>query len=357
MKHPLVSIVIPVHNRARMVCDTLASVRAQTYPLIEIIVVDDGSTDNSLSIVKSFALEKRVFHLESARGPSAGRNLGVDKANGDYVVFLDDDDLLHPGHIEALMARAAQEDDTAVVCARWRRFWTESGKVGLGPIVGGDSVPGDDWLLDIVNPSGESRILLPVCLWSKEACTTVRWDEELFTNCDVDFFVRRLSAGSRFIAIDAGMAYYRTHGGPRVAGTLSERALQSGTRYVSKLCQRLKAHPNREAYALGIRRSLMSLAVTWATVPGNGERVEKLVSLYREWGGRALKLPVAPRNPIKRAIAAAALRIGGPGAVGRLMRLSKKLSRSQETVSLQQHSRDPCDKEDLQVLESLLQCS
>ena len=355
MNEPLISVVIPVHNRADMVRETLAGVRAQTYSNLETIVVDDGSTDDSLEIAKRFPLDIRTFRIESAKGPSAARNIGIDLANGEYICFIDDDDLVHPKHIEELVACAVREEGDAIVCGRWRRFRIENGKVKLGPIVGGKSEPDDDWLMRLVDPQGEGRIALMACLWPKTICVDIGWDEELFTNGDLDFYGRCILSGYRFVGDDAGMGYYRSHSGLQVAGTRSERSLKSGTRYRFRLCERLKDHPNRAAYAVGLRRGLMSLAITWATMPGNNEVIEKLVRLYREWGGKQFEVPVAPRNPIKRAIAVLALRVGGPRALGRLMRLRESFGRDVELSPLELHDRDPRDDEDLRVIESLLQ--
>lgn len=354
MKGPLVSIVIPVHNRAYMVCDALASIRAQTYSYIETIVVDDGSTDNSFELVESFPMEKRTFRLEPAQGPSAARNFGIEKADGDYVLFLDDDDLIHPKHIEELVRRTKGTSGAAAICGRWRRFLIDKGKIAFGPVIGDRSVPNNDWLVGIVNPCGEGRIALMACLWPKEVCFKVRWDEELFTNGDVDFYGRSILAGYKFIAVDAGMAYYRSHPGPQVAGTYSERSLRSSTSYRFKLCEQLKYHANRHAYAPGIRRSLLSLAISWGGIPGNEELVKNLVEMYREWGGRKLEVPVPPRNSIKRVIATALLRFGGPIVLGRLMRLNKRLGMAGKSLPVLQDAPNLRDEEDLHILKNLL---
>ena len=102
MNDPLVSIIIPVYNVENFVTDTLESVCAQTYKNIEIICVDDGSKDNSLSIL-NFYSEKdnriKVISQENS-GVSAARNNGIKKSNGQYICFLDSDDFMHPQYIE-----------------------------------------------------------------------------------------------------------------------------------------------------------------------------------------------------------------------------------------------------------------
>lgn len=95
----LVSIVIPVHNRPRLVVETIESCLDQTFEPIEIIVVDDGSTDETPSVVQRYRAHANVVTTPNA-GLSAARNRGLARASGDYVQFLDSDDVLVPGSIE-----------------------------------------------------------------------------------------------------------------------------------------------------------------------------------------------------------------------------------------------------------------
>lgn len=98
----LVSVVVPAFNAERFIARTLASALGQTYENMEVIVVDDGSTDNTRSIVKEIAVGDDRLHLFSApnRGVARARNLGIESARGAYVAFLDADDLWHPTKIE-----------------------------------------------------------------------------------------------------------------------------------------------------------------------------------------------------------------------------------------------------------------
>ena len=95
---PLVSIVIPLYNRAELIAETLQSVLMQFYQNWECIVVDDGSTDNSFQVIKSlFEKDNRIKVYERNREPkgaSTCRNIGIEKSNGEYIIFLDSDDLL-----------------------------------------------------------------------------------------------------------------------------------------------------------------------------------------------------------------------------------------------------------------------
>lgn len=98
----LVSIVIPAFNAERFIAKTLASAQAQTYENIELVVVDDGSTDGTRSIVETLGAADKRLRLFSTpnRGVARARNLGIENARGAYVAFLDADDLWHPTKIE-----------------------------------------------------------------------------------------------------------------------------------------------------------------------------------------------------------------------------------------------------------------
>lgn len=115
-KIPLVSVIIPMYNAAKFVGQTLESLRRQTFTDFEIIVVDDGSTDNSIEIAESFApklfqagINLHLLELPKNTGtPGAVRNVGIPFARGKYITFLDADDLLTPTALEELTTLAEE---------------------------------------------------------------------------------------------------------------------------------------------------------------------------------------------------------------------------------------------------------
>ena len=112
--NPLVSVVIPTYNRRGMVQDAIDSVFSQTYRPLELIVVDSGSNDGTKEAV--LGLDKGVIYLESkTKGPSSARNMGISSATGDYIAFLDDDDLWHPEKIEIQIEFLKRHPDVAMV--------------------------------------------------------------------------------------------------------------------------------------------------------------------------------------------------------------------------------------------------
>lgn len=100
----LVSIITPFFNRENLVIETINSIKSQTYANWELIIIDDGSDDNSFNIIQKFVnLEKRIKIFKRNRlpkGPSTCRNIGLENSSGDYVIFLDSDDLMHEKCLE-----------------------------------------------------------------------------------------------------------------------------------------------------------------------------------------------------------------------------------------------------------------
>jgi hypothetical protein len=111
---PLVSVIIPVHNGERFVADAVNSVLAQKYPSLEIIIIDDGSTDGTEAAVRRLPFEVHYFK-QAKQGPAAARNRGVRDASGDYVAFLDVDDLWPEHMLRTLVPELLQRPELDVV--------------------------------------------------------------------------------------------------------------------------------------------------------------------------------------------------------------------------------------------------
>ena len=122
MNPPLISSIVPVFNGERYLKEALDSIRAQTYRPLEIIVADDGSTDGTAAIVAGYGEEVRYLFQPNA-GPAAARNLGLSAARGEFVAFLDHDDLWHPEKLARQMARFQARPDLDVSVTHVQNFW------------------------------------------------------------------------------------------------------------------------------------------------------------------------------------------------------------------------------------------
>lgn len=114
MNH-LISIIIPNYNRESLIGETLDSILAQTYYNWECIIVDDGSTDNSLDVIKSYLIKDNRFKFfqrpdNYPKGANACRNIGVEKVCGSYIIFFDSDDLMVSNHVEEKLSIVTSGD-------------------------------------------------------------------------------------------------------------------------------------------------------------------------------------------------------------------------------------------------------
>lgn len=118
MIQPLVSVVIPCYNNASFVTASVNSVLSQDYPNIEVIVVDDGSRDNSVEVLEQFGDKIRLIQQPN-QGPAAARNTGLQAAQGHYIAFNDSDDFWLPGKLTAQVAHLEQHPDIGLCFCRW----------------------------------------------------------------------------------------------------------------------------------------------------------------------------------------------------------------------------------------------
>ena len=115
--HPLISIIIPVYNVASYLREALDSAIHQTYEKLEIIIIDDGSTDGSGEICDEYSDDSRVIIIhQTHQGVSAARNTGLELARGDYIAFLDPDDAYHLSFIRSMLEVTFRENADIVIC-------------------------------------------------------------------------------------------------------------------------------------------------------------------------------------------------------------------------------------------------
>lgn len=115
---PVVSVVIPVYNVAPYVREALDSVVKQTYGNLEVLIIDDGSTDGSSQICDEYSSDPRITVIHQPnQGPSNARNTALDLATGEYIAFLDPDDAYHPAFVQTLLNTLLKEKSDVVECA------------------------------------------------------------------------------------------------------------------------------------------------------------------------------------------------------------------------------------------------
>ena len=174
MEKGLVSVILPVYNVEKYLDRCLESVTKQTYPNLEIILVDDGSGDDSGSICDNWALKDkriRVIHKENA-GAGYARNTGIDSAAGEFVCFFDSDDYIEPNTVEDAVC-AMQANRADIVCFGMHRV-NSAGEVtssvipeGIGPVFEGKAVQ-EVFLPNLIHkdPRSQAPMKLYASLWS-----------------------------------------------------------------------------------------------------------------------------------------------------------------------------------------------
>ncbi len=208
---PLVSILIPAYNAGAWVADSIRSALQQTWPRKEIIVVDDGSRDNTAEIARSLASNQVKVVVKENEGAAATRNFAYKLCQGDFIQWLDADDLLTPNKIECqLAALSGLDQKRTLLSSSWAHFYyrTQSRKFVQTPLCQ-DLTP-VEWLL---RKMGENfHMQTATWLTSRELAEAAGpWNTRLLSDDDGEYFCRVLlaSVGTRFVP-DCGVLYRLT---------------------------------------------------------------------------------------------------------------------------------------------------
>jgi glycosyltransferase involved in cell wall biosynthesis len=232
---PLVSIIVPVYNRADRIEQTLHSLLAQTYQNYEVILVDDGSTDRSAEVIAPY-LNSRVFYYEQANaGAPAARNYGFSLSKGEVIVFFDSDDLMLPSRLEEQLKAMLREN--AQACAAGFYINLIGGDAYLPPAAG----PGSIMELFI------SRKLLGSTqswMFSRESVSSVKgFDTNLSCRQDIDLTFRILQQQPKVAFVRKPLSLFIDHeGAERIMNNWnSPKHLESKSRYHRKVLRYLAA--------------------------------------------------------------------------------------------------------------------
>lgn len=231
----LVSIIIPCYNAARWVTEAVDSCLAQTYQSIEVIVIDDGSTDDSLVALRAFGKKIRV-ETGPNRGGNQARNRGFALSQGEYIQFLDADDYLLPEKIAHQVGFLEQTGADAVY-GDWRhQFHEPDGRVWQDDIhISGDQ---EDVLASLLAGWWVAPIGL---LWRRSAVlASDGWDESLAAGQDRDFFQSVALTGADIRYQPGCHSIYRRYGAVTVSTSNQLRWLENHQRILEKAEARLQ---------------------------------------------------------------------------------------------------------------------
>jgi glycosyltransferase involved in cell wall biosynthesis len=221
MSPPTVSIVTPSFNQAAFLDETIASVLDQDHPRVEYIVVDDGSTDQSVEIIRKYGDRLSAVIRETNAGQSAALNRGFSTAGGEYLGYLNSDDTLLPGAISAMAAELERDPNLLLVYGD--AVYTDASSRHTGYLAARD--------FDIVAMvrDCDNHVVQPSTLWRREAWERFGpFDEAAWYFFDFEFFLRFPPERVRRIA--RPLSTYRIHPAAKSTGARGVRLAQDHAR-------------------------------------------------------------------------------------------------------------------------------
>jgi glycosyltransferase involved in cell wall biosynthesis len=285
----LVSILIPAFNAQQWIADTLRSALAQTWARKEIIVVDDGSTDETLSIARQFVTDGVLVVTQPNQGAAAARNHALSLSQGDYIQWLDADDLLAPDKLARQMqALDCCQSKRTLLSSAWGRFMYRYYRAEFVPTALWCDLSPVDWLLLKI---GQNLQMQPATwLVSRELTEAAGpWDTGMFVDDDGEYFCRVLlkSDGIRFVP--EARVYYRasgTHGLSYIGR--SDRKLDAQFRSMQLHISYLLSLEDSKR----VRAACVRYLQTWLIhfFPDRLDIVERAGQIANELGGR-LQVP------------------------------------------------------------------
>lgn len=226
MDTPLVSILIPSYNATQYIEETINRALSQTYSNIELVIVDDHSTDNSLEIAKKFSSEKVHIYTNPKKGGNSARNYAFEMCKGEYIKFMDADDYCSYDMIEKQMERILKDGDKDTLIFSPVKMLYPDGRLFLPPRdIDKDYIPGIELLIDIWRGKG----------WNCPHCHLIHrdlfiksggWNENIIKNQDGEFFARVAAKASKSLFVNDVFAIWKQTG-TGVSSQISLKAQES----------------------------------------------------------------------------------------------------------------------------------
>lgn len=241
-KHDLVtarvSVLIPAYNAAAYIEQTIESVLAQTWPDVEIIVVDDGSKDETVAKALRYTGSRMHVVSQPNAGASAARNRAFSLCTGAYIQYLDADDLLHPDKIRAQMACLQLQPEAQLSSSAWGMFYGVPSEQDLRPtILWRDYTDPVQWLLS----AWENGVWMQPSAWLTHRSLVEAagpWNEQISLHDDGEFFSRVILRSSGVVFCSAAKSFYRKG----IADSLSSIRSEKATCSHLAVCQAYEMH-------------------------------------------------------------------------------------------------------------------
>lgn len=223
MSMPLISIIMPCYNSEVFIEESVASVFRQTYPNIQLIIVDDGSTDHSPHELASLVIKHPTLTLlqQPNSGPYPARNLALQRADGEFICFLDADDYWSPDFLEELYRGLIEADADLSYCG-WQNI-VEAGQ-NSKPYIPPSYEKGD--IIDS---------FLKGCPWPIHAALVKRsivdqvdgFSVRRFSSMDYDFWLRIIAVTQNIVRVPKALAFYRWHNQGQISSVKWRQVIES----------------------------------------------------------------------------------------------------------------------------------
>ena len=225
---PLVSVCIPAYNAEKYIGITINSLLQQTYTNIEIIVVDDGSTDNTKRILENIQDKRFKYSTGPNKGASAARNKAFLLSAGAYIKFMDADDLLNRQCIETQLMKIVEKPD-CIASSKWGRFFAaDISDFKLSPEKIWKDMPGIDWLVNSLIDNGSNMMQPGIFLIPRQIIESAgTWNEALSLIDDFEFMVRVITNSAAVLFCDEAVLLYRNGVAGSLSGRQSEKHMKS----------------------------------------------------------------------------------------------------------------------------------
>ena len=218
---PLVSIVTPSYNQGKYLEDTILSVLSQDYVPIEYLIIDGGSTDSSVEIIRKYSDQIIYWETQPDRGQAHAINKGLIKAKGEILGWLNADDLLLPETVSRVVDRFEAHPEIDVIYGRLQRI-NEFGKLIPTP-----ELPKDRITFGTSKVVGECIVNQPGAFWNREIMEMVGLlNEDLHFSLDYEYWIRMALAGARFMRIPEVVAWFRLDQGSKTVSRTTEMAVE-----------------------------------------------------------------------------------------------------------------------------------
>lgn len=289
MNKPLVSILIPAYNCGQWVAETLASAIAQTWPSKEIIVVDDGSSDDTQAIVARFESQGVRLHVQANAGAAAARNRAFALSSGDYIQWLDADDLLAPRKIESQMeVLQACNDRRRLASGPWAYFFFRPHRAQFTPTPLWDDLTPAEWLFRKMGLN--LHMQTGTWLVSRELSEAAGpWNTRMLSDDDGEYFCRVLLESTGVQFVHDAKVFYRASG-PTSLSYLGRSKAKLEAQFTSMQLHinALRSLEDSER----VRAACVRYLGTWLPefYPERTDLVERMQRLASELGG-TLDLP------------------------------------------------------------------